>query len=68
LVGLETAAPRSGSAGGISPGGLIATAAWLIVSGLFAVFVVNFSSYNKASGSLAGVVIFRIWLWPTTSP
>jgi membrane protein len=49
----------------VSPGGLMATAAWLVVSGLFAVYVVNFSSYNKTYGSLAGIVIFLIWLWLT---
>jgi membrane protein len=37
----------------------------LVVSGLFAVYVVNFSSYNKTYGSLAGIVIFLIWLWLT---
>jgi membrane protein len=49
----------------ISPGGLVATVGWLAVSGLFAVYVVNFSSYNKTYGSLAGVVVFLIWLWLT---
>jgi membrane protein len=49
----------------ISPGGVIATIGWLVVSALFAVYVVNFSSYNKTYGSLAGVVIFLIWLWLT---
>jgi membrane protein len=56
---------KQGSFKWISPGGLIATAAWLIVSALFAVYVVNFSSYNKTYGSLAGIVIFLIWLWLT---
>jgi len=49
----------------ISPGGLVATGGWLVVSALFAVYVVNFSSYNKTYGSLAGVVIFLVWLWLT---
>ena len=49
----------------ISPGGVIATIGWLVVSALFAVYVVNFSSYNKTYGSLAGVVIFLVWLWLT---
>jgi membrane protein len=49
----------------ISPGGVIATIGWLAVSSLFAVYVVNFSSYNKTYGSLAGVVIFLVWLWLT---
>ncbi len=47
----------------ISPGGLIATALWLIVSALFAVYVTNFSNYNRTYGPLAGIVVFLIWLW-----
>ena len=37
--------------------------AWLIVSGGFAVYVANFASYNKTYGSLAGIVVFLVWLW-----
>ena len=47
----------------VSPGGLIAVALWLIASGLFAVYVANFSHYNKTYGSLAGIIIFLIWMW-----
>lgn len=47
----------------VSPGGLIAVLLWLVISAVFAVYVVNFSSYNKTYGSLAGVVIFLVWLW-----
>jgi membrane protein len=47
----------------ISPGGLIAVATWVIASGLFALYVSNFGSYNKTYGTLAGVVVFLVWLW-----
>jgi membrane protein len=47
----------------ITPGAILAVVVWLIVSGLFAVYVANFSSYNKTYGSLAGVIVFLIWLW-----
>ncbi len=47
----------------ISPGGVVATVLWLLFSGLFAIYVTNFGSYNKTYGSLAGIVIFLIWLW-----
>jgi membrane protein len=47
----------------ISPGGILAIVAWLIASGLFAVYVANFGSYNKTYGSFAAVIIFLIWLW-----
>jgi membrane protein len=49
----------------ISPGGIFATILWLVISALFALYVTNFSSYDKTYGSLAGVVIFLVWLWLT---
>ena len=47
----------------ISPGGVLAVATWVIASGLFALYVSNFGSYNKTYGTLAGVVVFLVWLW-----
>jgi membrane protein len=47
----------------ISPGGAFAVAVWVIASGLFALYVAEFSSYNKTYGSLAAVVVFLVWLW-----
>jgi membrane protein len=47
----------------LSPGGLVALAAWAIASGAFALYVANFASYNKTYGALAGVVAFLVWLW-----
>ena len=32
---------------------------------LFGFYVGNFSSYNKTYGSLAGVIVFLLWLWIT---
>ncbi|MFG3615819.1 YihY/virulence factor BrkB family protein [Nocardia sp. NPDC047654] len=56
---------RQGGVKWISPGGVIAVLIWLIVSVLFAVYIANFSSYDKTYGSMAGVVIFLVWLWLT---
>lgn len=47
----------------VSPGGILAVILWLIASGAFAIYVANFSHYNKVYGTLAGVIIFLIWLW-----
>ncbi len=47
----------------ISPGGLLAVVLWLVVSGLFALYVAEFSSYNKTYGALASIVVFLVWLW-----
>lgn len=41
----------------------IAVAIWIVASGLFAVYVSLFGSYNKAWGSLAAVIIMLTWLW-----
>ena len=47
----------------ITPGGILAVALWIAASIGFAFFVANFGSYNKTYGSLAGVIIFLVWLW-----
>src|SRR5690606_8942386 len=49
----------------VTPGGLLAVLLWLAASGLFALYVANFGSYNKTYGSIAGVIIFLVWLWIT---
>lgn len=51
----------------IVPGAAIAIGVWLAASGLFAVYVANFSHYNKVYGSIAGLIIFLIWLWLTNT-
>ena len=47
----------------VSPGALIAIVVWLIASGLFALYIANFGHYNKVYGSIAGMIIFLIWMW-----
>jgi membrane protein len=47
----------------LSPGGIFAVAVWVIASGAFALYVANFASYNKTYGTLAGMIIFLVWLW-----
>ena len=47
----------------LTPGAVVAVVVWLLASGLFAVYVSFFGSYNKAWGSLAGVIIMLTWLW-----
>ncbi|MER7070857.1 YihY/virulence factor BrkB family protein [Terrabacter sp. NPDC000476] len=56
---------KQGGVRWVSPGGVIAVLLWLVVSAVFAVYVANFSSYDKTYGSLAGVVVFLVWLWLT---
>ncbi|MFI8219554.1 YhjD/YihY/BrkB family envelope integrity protein [Streptomyces sp. NPDC085932] len=49
----------------ITPGSLLALGIWLIASAGFALYVANFASYNKTYGTMAGVIVFLIWLWIT---
>jgi membrane protein len=47
----------------ITPGGVLAVVLWILASIGFAFYVANFGSYNKTYGSLAGVIVFLVWLW-----
>ncbi|QPP07514.1 YihY/virulence factor BrkB family protein [Streptomyces bathyalis] len=49
----------------VIPGAVLALAIWLVASVGFAAYVVNFGSYNKTYGALAGVIVFLVWLWIT---
>ena len=49
----------------ISVGAAIGIGVWLLASAAFGFYVSNFGSYNKTYGSLAGVIIFLLWLWLT---
>lgn len=49
----------------ISVGAFFAIAVWLVASALFGFYVGNFSNYNATYGSLAGVIVFLLWLWIT---
>ncbi|MFF5728288.1 YihY/virulence factor BrkB family protein [[Kitasatospora] papulosa] len=49
----------------VSLGSLLALVIWMAASAAFAFYVANFGSYNKTYGSLAGLIIFLVWLWIT---
>jgi membrane protein len=49
----------------VSPGSVLAAVIWLLASAGFAVYAANFGSYNKTYGTLAGAIIFLVWLWLT---
>ena len=49
----------------ISIGATIAVLVWIVASVGFGFYVANFGSYNKTYGSLAGVIVFLLWLWIT---
>jgi membrane protein len=49
----------------VSPGSVVAVLVWIVASAAFAFYVANFGSYNKTYGTLAGVIVFLIWMWIT---
>src|SRR4051795_2973670 len=49
----------------VTPGAILAIVVWAITSALFALYVSNFSSYDKTYGTLAGLVVLLLWFWIT---
>jgi membrane protein len=49
----------------ISVGAVLAIVGWIAASAVFGVYVANFSSYDRTYGTLAGGVVFLLWLWIT---
>ena len=49
----------------VSVGAVLAIVTWALLSAGFGFYVANFSSYSKTYGSLAGVIVFLLWLWIT---
>ncbi|MFF2195099.1 YihY/virulence factor BrkB family protein [Streptomyces sp. NPDC058157] len=46
------------------PGGVLAALLWLAASGLFTLYA-EAGTYSRLYGSLAGTVVFLVWLWVT---
>lgn len=51
----------------VTPGAMFALAVWIVTSAAFAFYLANFGSYDKTYGTLAGVVVFLVWLWITNT-
>lgn len=49
----------------MSIGSGLAIVVWIGASLLFGLYVANFASYNTMYGTLAGVIVFLLWLWIT---
>ncbi|MGH8932989.1 MAG: YihY/virulence factor BrkB family protein [Egibacteraceae bacterium] len=50
----------------VSWGAIVATALWLIGSGLFSLYISNFSNYGATYGTVAGIIILLLWLFLTS--
>jgi membrane protein len=51
----------------ISMGAIVALLVWAVATAGFVFYVSNFGSYNATYGSLAGVIVFLLWLWITNN-
>lgn len=47
----------------ISIGALLAIVVLALATLAFGVYVANFSNYDRTYGSLAGIIVFLLWLW-----
>jgi len=47
----------------LTVGSSVAIAIWVTASWLFSIYVASAASFNRVYGSLAGIIIFLIWLW-----
>lgn len=47
----------------VTPGSLLASVVWLVVSIAFSWYVANFGSYNETYGSLGAAIGFMVWMW-----
>jgi membrane protein len=56
-------APPPARFGILTPGTVVAALAWLVASGLFAVYTANFSRYSKTYGSLSSIIVVLLWLY-----
>lgn len=46
----------------VTPGSLVGSVLWLVLSGLFAIYASFSGSYAKTYGSIAGAIILLLWL------
>src|SRR6185312_3683962 len=47
----------------VTPGALVGSVAWLVFSGLFALYTSYSSSYDRTYGVLAGGIVLLLWLY-----
>jgi len=47
----------------ITPGSVLATTLWLLISIGFSFYVTNFGSYNATYGAIGGVIVLLLWFY-----
>ncbi|NGN64759.1 YihY/virulence factor BrkB family protein [Streptomyces sp. A7024] len=63
LILFHSGPPAARTVRRTAPGGLLAIVLWLAVSAGFALYLGAFHTVSRLYGSLAGAVVFLIWLW-----
>ncbi|HEU5111614.1 MAG TPA: YihY/virulence factor BrkB family protein, partial [Micromonosporaceae bacterium] len=51
----------------VTPGSILAVILWIAASAGFAFYAANFASYGETYGTIAGVIVFLVWLWITNN-
>ena len=51
----------------LTAGAILAFVVWVLASAAFGVYIANFGSYDKTYGSMAGIIVFLLWLWLTNT-
>jgi membrane protein len=47
----------------ITPGAVMATVLWLVISLLFKLYIANFTDYNASYGAVGGVIVLLLWFY-----
>jgi membrane protein len=47
----------------ITPGSVLATLLWLVISIGFTFYITNFASYNATYGTIGGVIVLMLWFY-----
>ena len=65
FLGLYRFAPNRKMVGlkGLIPGATLATVLWILLSGLFSIYVQNFNNYSAEFGALSAAVVIMLWLY-----
>ncbi|MFI9646477.1 YihY/virulence factor BrkB family protein [Streptomyces sp. NPDC052040] len=63
LVLFRTGPPQARAWRQAVPGGVLAAVLWLTASACFTAYATGLGAYSRLYGSLAGVVVFLVWLW-----
>ncbi|MEU9115297.1 YihY/virulence factor BrkB family protein [Streptomyces sp. NPDC048483] len=63
MVLFRSGPPSSRGVRRAAPGGIVAVLLWLVSSAGFSAYVSYVGTFNRLYGSLAGPLVFLIWLW-----